>query len=51
MQHLKSSLACFLVVLRQLCLMGEIEINCSVEFSMHVGGVLTIVGAVIFYRK
>lgn len=51
MQHLKSSLACFLVVFGQLCLMGEIEINCSVEFSMHVGGVLTIVGAVIFYRK
>lgn len=28
-----------------------VSINCSVEFSMHVGGVLTIVGAVIFYRK
>lgn len=51
MQHLKSSLACFLVVLGQLCLMGEIEINCSVDFSIYVGGVLTILGAVVFYRK
>lgn len=51
MKRFKPSLACFLVVLGQLCLIGELEINCSVEFSMHVSGVLTIVGAVIFYRK
>ena len=43
MKRFKPSLACFLVVLGQLCLIGELEINCSVEFSMHVGGVLTIV--------
>lgn len=51
MKHFKPSLACFLVALGQLCLIGELEINCSVEFSMHVGGVLTILGAVVFYRK
>lgn len=51
MKRFKPSLACFLVVLGQLCLIGELEINCSVEFSMQVGGVLTIFGAVIFNRK
>ena len=28
-----------------------VSINCSVDFSIHVGGVLTILGAVVFYRK
>lgn len=32
MKRFKPSLACFLVVLGQLCLIGELEINCSVEF-------------------
>ena len=46
MKHFKPSLACFLVVLGQLCLKSEVEINLSVD-----GGVLTILGAVVFYRK
>ena len=31
MHNPKPSLACFLIVLGQLCLMGEIEINLSVD--------------------
>lgn len=51
MQHLKSSLACFLVVLGQLCLKGEIEINLSVDFSFELSAVLTLAGAVVFANR
>lgn len=51
MKDFRASLACFLVVLGQLCLIGGIEINHSVEISISVGLVLTILGAVVFYRK
>ena len=42
MQDFKPSLACFLIVLGQLCLMGEIEINLSVDLSVELSAVLTI---------
>ena len=42
MKDLKPSLACFLIVLGQLCLMGEIEINLSVDLSVELSAVLTI---------
>ena len=51
MHDLKPSLACFLIVLGQLCLMGEIEINLSVNFSVELSAVLTIVGAVVFANR
>ena len=51
MHDLKPSLACFLIVLEQLCLMGEIEINLSVNFSVELSAVLTIVGAVVFANR
>ena len=42
MHNLKPSLACFLIVLGQLCLIGEIEINLSVDLSVELSAVLTI---------
>lgn len=51
MHDLKPSLACFLIVFGQLCLMGEIEINLSVNFSVELSAVLTIVGAVVFANR
>ena len=42
MPNPKPSLACFLIVLGQLCLMGEIEINLSVDLSVELSAVLTI---------
>lgn len=45
------SLACFLVVVGQLCLKGEIEINFSVDFSLELSAVLTITGAVVFANR
>ena len=46
MKPFTASLACFLIVLGQLCLKGEIEINLSVDFSLELSAVLTIAGAV-----
>ena len=51
MQNLKPSLACFLIVLGQLCLMGEIEINLSVDLSVELSAVLTLAGAVVFANR
>lgn len=51
MHDLKPSLACVLLVLGQLCLMGEIEINLSVNFSVELSAVLTIGGAVVFANR
>ena len=51
MHNLKPSLACFLIVLGQLCLMGEIEINLSVDFSIELSAVLTLAGAVVFANR
>ena len=51
MKHFKPSLACFLVVLGQLCLKGEIEINLSVDFSFELSAVLTLAGAVVFANR
>ena len=48
MKRFTASLACFLLVLGQLCLKSEIEINLSVDFSVELSAVLTIVGAVVF---
>ena len=45
------SLAGFLIVLGQLCLMGEIEINLSVDLSVELSAVLTIAGAVVFANR
>lgn len=36
MKRFTPSLACFLVVLGQLCLKSEVEINLSVDFSVEV---------------
>ena len=51
MHNLKPSLACFLIVLGQLCLMGEIEINLSVDLSVELSAVLTLAGAVVFANR
>ena len=51
MHNPKPSLACFLIVLGQLCLMGEIEINLSVDFSIELSAVLTLAGAVVFANR
>ena len=51
MKRFTPSLACFPIVLGQLCLMGEIEINLSVNFSVELSAVLTIVGAVVFANR
>ena len=51
MHDLKPSLACFLIVLGQLCLMGEIEINLSVDLSVELSAVLTLAGAVVFANR
>ena len=42
MKRFTPSLACFLIVLGQLCLMGEIEINLSVDLSVELSAVLTL---------
>ena len=42
MHNLKPSLACFLIVLGQLCLIGEIELNLSVDLSVELSAALTI---------
>ena len=51
MQNLKPSLACFLIVLGQLCLMGESEINLSVDLSVELSAVLTLAVAVVFANR
>ena len=51
MKRFTPSLACFLIVLGQLCLMGEIEINLSVDLSVELSAVLTIAGAVVFANR
>ena len=51
MHNPKPSLASFLIVLGQLCLMGEIEINLSVDLSVELSAVLTIAGAVVFANR
>ena len=51
MKRFTPSLACFLIVLGQLCLKSEIEINLSVDFSVELSAVLTIVGAVVFANR
>lgn len=51
MKRFTPSLACFPIVLGQLCLMGEIEINLSVDFSIELSAVLTLAGAVVFANR
>lgn len=51
MKAFTPSLACFLIVLGQLCLKGEIEFNLSVDFSVELSAVLTIAGAVVFANR
>lgn len=54
MKRFTASLACFLVVLGQLCLKGEIEINLSVDFSFELSelsAVLTLAGAAVFANR
>lgn len=51
MKDFRASLGCVLLVLGQLCLKSEIEINLSVDFSVEVSAVLTIVGAVVFANR
>ena len=52
MHHLKSSLACFLIVLGQLCLNIDCDFNLTVDFSVELSAVLTCIGvAVLVVRK
>jgi hypothetical protein len=51
MKDFRASLGCVLLVLGQLCLKSEIEINLSVDFSVELSAVLTIVGAVVFANR
>ncbi|MBS6615307.1 MAG: hypothetical protein KH305_03530 [Sutterella wadsworthensis] len=51
MKRFTPSLACFLIVLGQLCLMGEIDINLSLDFSVELSAVLTIARVVVFRQS
>lgn len=51
MKRFTPSLACFLIVLGQLCLKSEVEINLSVDFSFELSAVLTLAGAVVFANR
>lgn len=51
MKDFRASLGYVLLVLGQLCLKSEIEINLSVDFSVELSAVLTIVGAVVFANR
>ena len=51
MPHFKTSLACVLIVLGQLCLNSHVEINLTVDFSLELSAVLTIAGAAVFAKR
>ena len=46
MPQFTPSLACFLIVLGQLCLNCELNFNLTVDFSLELSAVLTLVGVV-----
>ena len=46
MKDFRPSLACFLIVLGQLCLNCELNFNLTVDFSLELSAVLTLVGVV-----
>ena len=52
MKDFSTSLACFLIVLGQLCLNFDLNFNLTVDFSIELSAVLTLVGvAVLTIRK
>ena len=52
MKDFSTSLACFLIVLGQLCLNFDLNFNLTVDFSIELSAVLTLIGvAVLTIRK